>query len=549
MIEEEIYQQALRFANDWTKKLSLSPLLRLDFSWPSVGAVDLITFHLRGEITFDTEKRELLRGAAAYVGVIAHDCWSRFDKELNVELKKTKESNPDYVLFAKGGQFLQKGEEFSVTLVQSLRKILAFEKEAFIGYGKKARVIPADHNLLSLFGLGLITGYCPLGQGAWRECSELDFVPYLKKAEIFLAESCANYYKAVFPNEPLGQHSKLYLSELIIPPAQHSEPFPACRAVTGAIRYLKGVNATPEEMLQLGENLALFPDELISATGFSLAASLCKDTSTISSTLKALSAGKGSYGALLRPAVITARALLTGVEGDFLQYLSRDEIEQARSIFRVEKKLHLLPTFRLSETFFGNQKLTAMMTALSWFNPNGARSALEALPKDQKVTEVLLQGIYLDILLGNIARAENDLLELENKFNSKKEDLPVELHELRGLLLLMKGDSKQSLQYYRSCFHSPLLNEERRLEIGAQLVRAYILEHDYRSAIDATGLLLKEEPLSLDLHLYRAVAFKESGKVSDLKQEIEILTKLSPTDRRVFSLLEVLSELEEGGAS
>jgi len=306
MIDENVIESARDFSRYVSSAMSQFPQYQLDFGWPSVGTIDLVTFALRGLKEFNEPQTQIINGTAAYLAGLAHDVWARFPDKHNIDVKMSKTAPYDISISVRGGLKMQSKDRFVVNISDSLRKIHQNPPDPFPVFEGLSRSLHPEHNLISLFAAGLLTGLCPYGEGPWSKLAVKDWAPSIVFCERAMASSCADNYKQLFPVEELGADPELYLHQLILPPAGYEEPFPACRGAMGLLNHLKQKEKTTEQIKALTLNLALSPDELISSAGFAISVALHKE-GDIFPRLSATAEAKSYYIPRVRPAIMVGR--------------------------------------------------------------------------------------------------------------------------------------------------------------------------------------------------------------------------------------------------
>jgi len=153
------------FVEKWNKFLSRSPLLVLDGTWPSVGTLDLLTFHLRLRQDLNEGHLKLIKGVSAYLAVMAARIWSTYGGKVEVFENQT----------GIGISYTNNDEEFEINIERELKNFLKNIPSPLPVIGEFERMVSFDYNMLSLFGLGIITGLTPVGEGTWEGFNVIDF--------------------------------------------------------------------------------------------------------------------------------------------------------------------------------------------------------------------------------------------------------------------------------------------------------------------------------------------------------------------------------------
>ena len=253
------------FISDWKDHLAINSSLELDGTWPSVGVLDLLTFALRRKEQVPDSLDKIYSGAASYLALMAAQCWRPLVKEIDLEVGTRGVS-----ITAKGGELIPEGDPVVVHIEELLRdriKELPYPFPVAAGFEAPIRF---ESNILSLLGIGLMTGLAPGLAGPWESLSAEDLHPLVDAATKELSRQSAQHYARVFPNEQWGQLPELYLNGLIFPPTLMDEAVPLIGALPKLLDYFKEYQIKPASILELGFNLAKSPDSRLSDFGLVL---------------------------------------------------------------------------------------------------------------------------------------------------------------------------------------------------------------------------------------------------------------------------------------
>ena len=532
MIAEEVQQLADSFVAHWNTVLGDTPELQFDYSWPSVGTLDLLTYSLRFEKKLDASQQELILGVSAYLAVIAHECWNSYPgTEANAE--KSRGEDFDILISAAGKGLLKKGR-FSIPISQVLRRILKEVPEQFPSYPGEFRELDPSHNYLSSFGLGVITGYSMHGKGSWKNCSEEEFRPNLKIAQRILAKSSAKYYARVFPGEPFGADELLYSANLILPPIGFEEMFPACRATAGLMQYLKYKNATEEQMRPLAENLAASPDEQISAAGFALATALTDEKP--SPRLHAIALAKDSHLPFLRHAVVTARFHLGKPQG-LSELIEKNDTDAAQKMLAVDRNLGLASILKLSDRLLANEAYALLYGSLLWFNPVQAKLNIGELRKKTPTLEpeIELQDIFLDLGLGYRDLADESIQEFDKKYKGKSFPARALYEELLGFIATEDERYEDACTHLRKSFELQQADSGNFFATGVTYANTVFEQKDFSETLRVAERLLEANSQFLPARLARIAALRGLGRETETKEDLEFLKAIAGMHRAVFA--------------
>lgn len=531
MIQEEVREVAEEFRGAWASILSPIPSLQLDYSWPSIGILDLLSYHLRTREQYTEVDVEIARGMAAYLAVIAYNCWSRFPNNPEIQVRFAETSDRQIVISASGAPCFEEGKSFSVPITSSIARILEDPPQPFPVFERFCRSVSPEDNLLSLFALGLFSGLTPYGSGGWEKLTVVQFQANLRSAEEFLATSSAAYYKSTHPYEYIGQSSMLYLNQLILPPAFYDEPAPACRATQMLCRYFKKQQIEKEEIRRVALNLAASPDELISSTGFAVASALMDEK--LSLRLRALCESKRHFVPLLRPAVLIARQELD-LPVDWLQLAKEGRTDEALSLFIIERHLALLPLVELPATLLISEDYYELADALCWQRAEEALEITKKLINSQpEVDELTLQAAFLLLALKRYDEAEESLLGYE-KLGPSSDYFRARLWELQAILALARDELREALLYFERVFRRLPESPLHRTVICSNYAWTLLNLGRIEEAAEVAAKARDKSFLSLGLELNYYDILCQLNRNEEAEEVFELIAKYACNDRRVF---------------
>lgn len=451
MVEAPLIERTKNFQTTWNKNLRGFPRYLLDFTWPSIAVLDLLTFDLRRKADLNPTEADMIHTYAAYIGGIAHDCWTQFPGGIEVQLGQ--DAKGDVTLSARKGLMLSEGESFSVNVSRSLREILTQCPNPLPVFHSFQKSLPPYNNYLSLFATGLTSGLCPYGVGKWRELEPKHLAGHIGVTEAWLAKTSSDWYIRNFPAEPLGRDLQLYRAQLILPPAGYQEPFPVCRAVNGLCRYLADQNISDKDRDQLLKNLACSPDDLMSSAAFVIASALSSDSPP--EELRLIGESMFSSTTELRPALLFAGEIFQQPK-DWLQLIEDGDLPAARKLFRRESALGFLNSLQLNEEDALNKNHLPFVSALAWNKKDIADKLLQQINSSpQSSAASLLQQGFIACEMGNFDRAEEILSRLTT-LTINAPHYQMKLFELAGITAWGRGAVDQAEQ----CFVKGLTTSE-----------------------------------------------------------------------------------------
>lgn len=407
MIQREVFDRALNFKLSLDRLVPDQPKYHLDFTWPSVGIVDLLLRPYRGR-TLTAADDDVILGAAAYLGGLAHDSWNTFFDKPDVELLFAVQPAPEILLRASGGSFA-KARPYTVPIVSALKRLLRDTGPTFPFFERASRPRSGSSNIISPFTAGLVCGLSPWGEGPWRDLSAGSF-RNLMAADDLLSRSSADRYARLFPSEPHGADPELYRHHLVLPPPFHEEQIPYERALAGFARYVNAREISGGRLIQLCQNLLQSPDDTIATAAFGLLGAIAE---TATPRLLAAAEAFGAHTASLRPVVFTARALLGRTE-DWLMALNDGARDEALRLVLLDASIGLLPHLLFDPSFLDDPDLFPLLHHLSWGELPEARSYLELyLSKKAASTALVLQSVHLALAMRDRDLARTELSAID----------------------------------------------------------------------------------------------------------------------------------------
>lgn len=381
MIAAEIEKAADRLPQWWSFCSNGFPALDLDFSWPSLGSLDLVTYFLRRSGFSTEERQEILASASAYLGRFAYEAWQVLAQGTGEEPELL--DMPDGVTLRIGSATSSSGRTLLLLNVSSaLESLLRSELGTFevLPDFRRDDLTPQS-NLISLFAYGAVTGLSsyatgPLARRSLEEVGE-STINYISR---MAARSAALHYAKVHPEEKLGQVSELYLNDLIFLPMGMKEDYLCKRAVNGLLAFSTSFGLEETQLLELSLRLALSPDDSLSAVGlvaYTALASLDPQKVDFDPRVHCVARARGAQMLLLRPALAEMRRALGGSE-DWL-YSNQPLSDREQSLFRLEKELGFIYPFSLPDAYIDDDKVRQIYRLVSQLQVPEALKALGQL--------------------------------------------------------------------------------------------------------------------------------------------------------------------------
>ncbi|MCC6932415.1 MAG: hypothetical protein IT292_04080 [Deltaproteobacteria bacterium] len=531
MISDKVLALAVGFCDFWSNLLKDSPKYRLDHSWPSVGTVDLALSSFYNKPSFNDNELNIINGAAAYLGGMLHDVWIDFAPQIEVSLTAT--ANNEVTIKAAGAKLAPKHEPFELEISKALISILSKPRNPFPCFSEYARSIGSRYNRISLFALGAIAGLCPYGKGKWATATPEDVPEHLNVALKFLSESAAQYYKNCYPAETLGANPLLYQAGLIFPPTGLRELYPLQHAVHGIIKFFEHVQASRDQMINLCYNLALSPDSRIAETGLVISMALC--SSPVPNELRLLVETFQGSKDNLRTSLLFARRAL-GKPDNWMELLAKKSPEEARELFNCEVELGLFPDLVGDFDLISKDDLAMVVSGIVFGKFAEVRGYIDKLSAKGKLSApIILQGIALDIKLGQLDRAEQEILNME-AYLPTDINLKKRFYELSGLLHIMRGRFNSALESLKKAHQIAAPDIIVDVDVVSHYSSALLFTKNYSEVLELTDKAKKSAFMSFISYFNRLQALLAIND-NRYPSELQHVARKLPFNHNVFSLI------------
>lgn len=528
--EQEVAALAQSFRAYWGERLGRSPRYRLDYSWPSVGVVELLLDDAHRQKDEGHDLSNLFLGAAAYLSVIITACWRRLPDRPTVTARLTRDARPAIILEATGGAYLKDGERYRLPLSAALTSLVETRPQPLPIWQNAPRDLPPRLFGLSAAMLGICCGRSPLGAGAWLSRADAEWRANTDTVSVVLAQTSAEYYAANFPSEPTGGDPNLYLGGCIAPPPSIDEERFCLRALTALMRHLMSRDLTAEAKRTVTLNLAASPDETFSLVGAAAAIALHGDSPP--PKLVTLVDSLGPIRLLLLPLVSIARGLL----GDPPTPLDRAQDgapDDAVRLLVAEQRLSLLPLLHLPPRLILRAELRPLIELLYWGNIDKASAFIDELSLVGELDPgVAIQRAFLALEDGHIDRAE----ELLNRYRERARadgDVAHTWFECALRLSLTRRDFIGALALAEEGASTPG-NPDARARLSQLSVDLLLASKQPADAWDRATAILDEDPHALGASLSKLEIDLFYGGSEEVDQELDRVIRLAPMHPRTF---------------
>ena len=526
MFDERVNYLVKQLMSYLNQRLDASRHLCLDETWPSIAVLDYATFELRGISEKTPEQELLLRSSAALIASLIYQSWENILDEVRVDLRED-----EIVVGARVFGSSDPDERLEIRLEKELAALFERPPVNFSVTEDFSRILEPVDNFLGLFTLGICAGLSPLCTGLFPKRYG---VKHLENVKRTLGACSADFYAALYPEEKIGQVAELYLNDLIYPPMMMQEDFPAARAVSGLIGFLKDYGFSEKRRLQFLKNLSYSPDPLFSSAAIVVSSALTPWP--VPEWLIALCEGKGRSMALFRPALALARKLL--LERDDWIFQS-DFGGKDVSEFRKEGLLGFLPSVQLSEERLAQKEdreltLKLLRSLMRADFQNSVRFADDLIEKDPNDIEVRFQRVYLDILREDNDRAETRIRALMTE--PRVEENP-KFYYISALIAFMQGGTDYALKQLERAYKLREPGDFKCFEVLNNYAWTLLSLERVEESLIYFDEALKEGFSPLATRLNKRFALDHLGKTAEVKKIEQELIELNPLDRRVFALL------------
>jgi hypothetical protein len=536
MISEEIREEAKRFASFWNSKLEVHPQLKLDGTWPSIGIVDKILFSLRAKQIFNKLDVALIKGAAAYLGIIAYKCWSTYPDTI-CNLSKVGDNTEDYLLKASGGEFLKDGQEYSILLCNTIEGLLKNHNKELRYFADDTRTFGYENNILSSVAAGIVSGLSSHGQGAWGKLNLKKFEVNLIKCAASMAQSSVDFYANRYAGEIFGGSFDLYFPHLMLPPLKYNEPYLANRSTAACANFIHSNNLTSPQAKMLAKNLSFSPDESISTAGFVISCCLYQEQAP--DWLLFVANCRGINNTVLRPSLELARRAYN--ISDPIHDLEKGDIQSAKNKIIFEHQLGFMPLLYLSdldkwlevlpENFFYFLTCSSAPESSEILDNFGILSKLNP--------DLALQLAFLKLSSGALLEAEKVLdLNFEGTAPENK-DLRFRYFEIKSIIASLK--QQDYIELIEQAVLTGTNNPVRFASLANQLARHYLQTENFEQALVLCEKINDTCPWWISAQVTRLMGLLAQKKHNEVEL---ILAELSPylsVSNHLFSFAKAFS--------
>ncbi len=536
MIEPQVEALAEEFTQFWGELFSHYPQYRLDYSYASIGTIDLILFPLRAREKLEARDLFLIAGAAAYLGKMAHDCWKTFAGPPQVRLTFEDGERPEMYLCLSGGAILDSEEGMRIALCKALETVLCRPENPMPCFNRFAAPLTREGPRVEYFAAGLLAAVAPLGSGEYLKLRVEALGLNIDPAAKFLSQSLARHYEEIYPLDERFRQPDLFRDHLIFPPLGYDEPFPGMRAVAGLIDYAHAREMDLTELTEVCAELAKSPCERLAFPAFAIAAATCQNT--VLDELRSLAEVLGVRAASLRPAVLLARRML-GFKESWKDFAKDGDLEGAsRSLF-TEYFLGLIPLCHpIIFDRVEQPPLHSFIEQLCWSRMDEVLKAYDAqgIVPGRETADLTLQIAFLDLFRGDTESSKGLLRRLD----SVSLDDPATqfaLFELKGRVAENEGDFQAAKSFFERAITFDTFDTLRYTSVITWLSGMAISAREYETAQSYLEQALSHDALCVRARINYCLHLQSQQDLPGMEEQLKKLLFLAPNSPRVFSLL------------
>lgn len=505
------------------------PALALDYSWPTVGVIDLITFPLRKKPNLSDLEKELLYMTTAYLGVILSRVWEASKIDHTVQFDELK--GGVCILFKS-----EKNTQEEYLLTNYIHQIFfSMPQKIEVLKGFK-RPFVYDGNILSSVFLGIVLGNSPIGISPLVSKVDKDKTNQPDEKSLIeraIARLCSEWFTVRYPEMMLAQVPDLFLQGAVLPPLLYDLEEGISETLDPFISYLNTMKVPLKMVQQLANIFSTCPDEKISYLGTIISLFAYPDYESLPSQIKA----SLRYHAHLIPA---ARKTILKYRNASLdsEYLLSEFDKKSASIYEYEKKIGTLPWFYFTSSDLMQKReyeIDNFITSILNFEYDKAYNEISEIvvsyPAD---IGFRIQHLGLEMLRGDYEYAH----ELAKILVSEPEiEKRPDFYSLWANCLLKLDEPEIALRYFKSVIACSNCTAELKADALNGIAWCYIcLRHEEEAMTYLQEAeLMGHNPLTVLLnkaYIYRLDTQNTKSR-STLLKAVSIL----PFDRRVFSNL------------
>lgn len=492
MIDPAVEALAGAFIEYTKRTLHEKASYRLDFSLISMTTLDVVLNSHQTPRSLSEADLELIKGAAAYIGIATYACWQEMTPRPKMKLVTRTSSDFEIALEVVQGPLITEGSIIKINLVSTIKRLMEKPPDLFPSFERFIVPRTPHLNIISTFAKGLLSGLSPFLEGPWKNIAVENFAQQLREVSIHLALGVSRYFAFRFSQDQFLSRPAIFTESILLPPIGYKEEFPYIRATQHLIKSLLSLEAQEKDIEQVALHLLTTPDSTLNTLGFILGSAY--DFPNLKEFLRAFAASSYLSGHQLRPALHLAKSLLQK-KYSYLDCINDEDDKSALAILRSEYRLGLLPLFSEAPT---QETICAPLILLEALTANNLNDTLEIflIQRELKISSfeafISIQTIYLDALTGKFDQEFIDTFPLLDEKSKESSKFPYvsSYHKIR-LLYALHHAGGEELMNVLSAYAEYLIKEDTSSLISA---------HDSYLFYQATTLIIKYSESSTKLN-------------------------------------------------
>ncbi len=498
-----------------------SNLYLVDYFFPSLGVLDLITAHMRANFTLTDADKKLLSEASSFLLEYVVRCW----EECGLTCEIVYDENGSLVAI--------QGLESKPIHFQSIFSMFLANASSQVFIDRKIQIpLAPKGDIICSFIQGFLRG------AYFEESAEVDnlfTIEFGESLDRVIARQYGKWHELLFPQVTLAHLPELYLYSLKSRHFLASDQPPLLKEVTAFVEYFKTLGIDPGMAgVKLGSLFLQSPSEYLSLLGVVLLAATDSNEAISDGALSNVKVR--SYAVpLVRAAFYKYRELL----GIGLDWATKDLLDVSdRLLIEREQMLGLTPWVILDPKYIV-EEFNKSEALRSFFNLIKEGDFFES----QRLLDTMLEENPADLML-RVQKAH--YLYVTGEFESGHEYSKQLLSEPNiersylffntwGMILLAMKQIELAIRYLKLSYTAGSMPLFKKVEIGNNLAWCYLLsgENSLAEAIleEIRGNTSLEAVSVLLNHLF--ISEPADGLPDDLKKALQ----LAPMDKRVFNNL------------
>lgn len=525
-IDESLKREVAGFVTEWNQRFAEFPFFTLDYSWPSLGIIDLFTFSLRYKFSLTEDEDRILALSSLYLSCVIANL--RSDGESPAKISLSMEG--DVLLF-----FYISDQKIVVHLKELLGKTLR-EINNFIPISPDFnRPISYDTVVIPSFTLSIVAGTSPLLKIDRKTSSVGVNTQEIADLQKTISVNIAKWFEKHFPRLEMSHVPELYLKGFIWPPLLMEETPPLVKATNELLNYCNELKLPLSYLRSLLEAFALCPDEQVA--GIAVAVSgVFRKVQDISICTIGSARSRRYLTPLLRAAFINSASYSSEIMDDWTNVGLNQSMY---NLFEIEIEVGTLPWLSLSREWLANEdnfkKISNFIQSIKIFDFDKSVKYLDDLVvADPSDIELRIQQVKLEFIRKDFETCH----ELCKRLVSEpKADSYPEFFNLWGLCLLSMNEPELSARYFRAAKAIKHTRATLKAEILNNLAWSNIHLGQYDKAKNE---LHEAEALSLcPVTVWLNLAFIAGMQKDSVKRQyyLKKSVQVAPYDRRVFGNL------------